>query len=135
MIWIHLAIILWLGVCAVQDVLRRQVSNWLTIPPFAAAGVWAVWHGGATLLLFGLVSLVMVFSFWKGGTGGADGKILATLAVFLPTGFLLAVVLRLVVGVWLWMRRGRTARFPAVPVFAAGAVLAIPVSIILQGGL
>jgi prepilin peptidase CpaA len=130
MMWISGLIILWLGVCAVQDLLRRQVSNWLTIPPFAAAGVWAVWRGGATLLLFGLVSLVMVFSFWKGGTGGADGKILATLAVFLPTGFLLVVVLRLVVGVWLWMRHGRTAHFPAVPVFAAGAVL----SIILQGG-
>ena len=132
--WISGLIILWLGVCAVQDLFRRQVSNWLTIPPFVAAGVWAVWHGGATLLMFALVSLVMVFSFWKGGTGGADGKILATLAVFLPAGFLLALVLRLVVGVWLWMRHGRTAHFPAVPVFAAGAVLSIPVSIILQGG-
>lgn len=132
--WLTVSLVLWLVVCAVQDLFRRQVSNWLTLPPFVLAAVWAVWHGGETLLLFGLVTLVMFWS-WKKGVGAADGKILAVLAVFMPAGFLLAVVLRLVAGVWLWMRHGRTARFPAVPVFAAGAVLSIPIQFqIFSGG-
>ncbi len=131
--WLTAALVLWLAVCAAQDLLRRQVSNRLTLPPFILAGAWAVWRGGETLLLFGLTTLVMVISFWKGGTGGADGKILAVLAVFMPAGFLLAVVLRLMVGGWVWLRHGRTARFPAAPVFAAGAFLSIPIQIFLGG--
>ncbi|GAP06147.1 type IV leader peptidase family [Anaerolinea thermolimosa] len=127
-------LVFWLVVCAVYDLRTRSVPNVLTVPPFVLAGLWAVRQGGATLWLFVLAVAVMVFSFWKGGTGGADGKILAVLAVFMPAGFLLAVVLRLVVGVGLWMRHGKGARFPAVPVFAAGAILSVPVSIILQGG-
>lgn len=135
MTWVIAGVVVfWLVVCAVYDLRTRTVPNVLTVPPFVLAGVWAVWHGGATLWLFVLAVAVMLFSFWKGGTGGADGKILAVLAVFMPAGFLLAVVLRLVVGVWLWMRHGKGARFPAVPVFAAGAILSVPVSIILQGG-
>jgi Flp pilus assembly protein protease CpaA len=126
MVWITASLVLWLFVCAVQDVLRLHVSNWLTLPPFVLAAIWAAWQGGETLVLFGLVTLVMFWS-WLKGVGAADGKILAVLAVFMPAGFLLAVVLRLLVGVWLWMRHGRTARFPAVPVFAAGAVLSIPI--------
>ena len=131
--WLTAALVLWLAVCAAQDLLRRQVSNRLTLPPFILAGVWAAWRGGETLLLFGLTTLVMVISFWKGGTGGADGKILAVLAVFMPAGFLLAVVLRLMVGGWVWLRHGRTARFPAAPVFAAGAFLSIPIQIFSGG--
>ncbi|WP_322793279.1 prepilin peptidase [Bellilinea sp.] len=130
--WLTASLVLWLTVCAVQDLLRRQVSNWLTLPAFLLAGLWAVWHGGETLLLFGLVTLIMVWS-WQKGVGAADGKIMAVLAVFMPAGFLLAVVLRLLVGGWLWMRHGRAARFPAVPVFAAGAVLSIPIQF-LSGG-
>lgn len=130
--WLTASLVLWLTVCAVQDLLRRQVSNWLTLPPFVLAGLWAVWHGRETLLLFGLVTLVMVWS-WRKGVGAADGKILAVMAVFMPAGFLLAVVLRLLVGAGVWLRHGRTARFPAVPVFAAGAFLSIPVQIISGG--
>ena len=133
-LWMYGLIILWLAACAVQDLLRRQVSNWLTLPPFVLAAGLAVWHGGETLLLFGLVSLVMMGSFWKGGTGGADGKILAVLAVFLPVGFLLAVVFRLLVGAWLWLRRGKSTRFPAVAVFAAAALLSIPIQLNFNSG-
>lgn len=130
--WLTVSLVLWLTVCAVQDLFRRQVSNRLTLPPFVAAGVWAVLRGGETLLLFGLVTLVMFWS-WTKGVGAADGKILAVLAVFLPAGFLLAVVLRLIVGGWLWLRHGRTVRFPAVPVFAAGAFLSIPIRFFMGG--
>jgi prepilin peptidase CpaA len=112
MIWIHLAVILWLAVCAAQDLLRRQVSNWLTIPPFAAAGVWAVWRGGETLLLYGLVTLVMLVLFWKGGTGGADGKILAVLAVVSPAALILALAANTLIGVvvWAWGTLSRRSR-------------------------
>ncbi len=130
--WLTASLVLWLTVCAVQDLLRRQVSNWLTLPAFILAGLWAVWHGGETLLLFGLVTLVMFWS-WPKGVGAADGKILAVLAVFMPAGFLLALVLRLLVGAGLWLRHGKDARFPAVPVFAAGAFLSIPIQIISGG--
>jgi len=134
MIWIHLAVILWLAVCAVQDLLRRQVSNWLTIPPFAAAGVWAVWRGGETLLLYGLVTLVMLVLFWKGGTGGADGKILAVLVVVSPAALILALAANTLIGVVVYLRYGRGVRYPAVPGFAAGALLSIPIQF-FSGGL
>jgi Flp pilus assembly protein protease CpaA len=134
MIWIHLAVILWLAVCAAQDLLRRQVSNWLTIPPFAAAGVWAVWRGGETLLLYGLVTLVMLVLFWKGGTGGADGKILAVLAVVSPAALILALAANTLIGVVVYLRYGRGVRYPAVPGFAAGALLSIPIQF-FSGGL
>ena len=134
MIWIHLTVILWLAVCAAQDLLRRQVSNWLTIPPFAAAGVWAVWRGGETLLLFGLVTLVMLVLFWKGGTGGADGKILAVLAVVSPAALILALAANTLIGVVVYLRYGRGVRYPAVPGFAAGALLSIPIQF-FSGGL
>ena len=134
MIWIHLAVILWLAVCAAQDLLRRQVSNWLTIPPFAAAGVWAVWRGGETLLLYGLVTLVMLVLFWKGGTGGADGKILAVLVVVSPAALILALAANTLIGVVVYLRYGRGVRYPAVPGFAAGALLSIPIQF-FSGGL
>lgn len=127
------AVMVWLVVCAVYDIRTRSVPNILTIPPFVLAGLWAVRQGGITLWLFGLVFVVMFFSFWKGGTGGADGKVLATMAVFMPAGFLLALVLRLLVGAGLWLRHGKDARFPAMPVFAAGAFLSIPIQIISGG--
>ena len=132
--WISGLIILWLAVCAAQDLLRRQVSNWLTIPPFAAAGVWAVWRGGETLLLYGLVTLVMLVLFWKGGTGGADGKILAVLAVVSPAALILALAANTLIGVVVYLRYGRGVRYPAVPGFAAGALLSIPIQFI-SGGL
>jgi Flp pilus assembly protein protease CpaA len=132
--WISGLIILWLAVCAAQDLLRRQVSNWLTIPPFAAAGVWAVWRGGETLLLYGLVTLVMLVLFWKGGTGGADGKILAVLAVVSPAALILALAANTLIGVVVYLRYGRGVRYPAVPGFAAGALLSIPIQF-FSGGL
>jgi Flp pilus assembly protein protease CpaA len=134
MMWISGLIILWLAVCAAQDLLRRQVSNWLTIPPFAAAGVWAVWRGGETLLLYGLVTLVMLVLFWKGGTGGADGKILAVLAVVSPAALILALAANTLIGVVVYLRYGRGVRYPAVPGFAAGALLSIPIQF-FSGGL
>jgi Flp pilus assembly protein protease CpaA len=134
MTWLFLLTVLWLVVCAVQDLFRRQVSNWLTLPPFVAAGVWAIWHGGDTLLLFGLVTLVMLVLFWKGGTGGADGKILAVLAVVSPAALILALLANTLIGVVVFLRHGRGVRYPAVPGFAAGVLLSIPIQF-FSGGL
>lgn len=134
MIWLSLLTALWLALCAVQDLLRRQVSNRLTLPPFVLAGMWAVWRGGETLLLWGLVTLVMLVLFWKGGTGGADGKILAVLAVVSPLALFLALTANTLMGVWFLLRHGRGVRYPAVPVFAAGMFLSIPIQF-FSGGL
>ncbi|GIV67099.1 MAG: hypothetical protein KatS3mg047_1492 [Bellilinea sp.] len=50
------------GLCAVQDLLRRQVLELADHAPFVLAGLWAVWHGWKPCWLFGLVTLVMFLS-------------------------------------------------------------------------
>ena len=134
--WPDLLLVLWLGVCTVQDLRRRQVSNGLTIPPFAMAVMWAIWHGGDTLLRLGLVGLVVLVLFAKGGLGGADVKILLTMAVGWPVALIGALAALLIAGLVMVFRRQGRVRYAAVPVMAGGVVLSLPVQILIiqQGG-
>ena len=74
--------LLWLSICAWQDWKRRQVSNWLTLPPLILA--LALRLAGITTGHLLLVVLVLgaVLVAWVGKwAGGADAKAMITLAL------------------------------------------------------
>lgn len=62
-IWLALAAMAWLGVMAWQDLGKREVSNWLTIPPVFLAGGWWAWRGewSVLALLLALVAVTELF--------------------------------------------------------------------------
>lgn len=119
----HLVLLAWLAVCAAQDWRSREVSNWLTLPPLAAGLIYTAVQGWERLLLFGLVVSVCSVLFRLGGMGGADVKILAVLSAFSPLMLMAALAAQGITGLVVWRRSGRRAAFPAVPAYAAGAVL------------
>lgn len=134
MTWWHGLIALWLVVCAVQDLRRRQVGNALTLPVLVVALIAAVVQGGAAILRLGLVGLVLFVLWQKGGLGGADVKILLALAGLWPAGLLGALVAMWIAGLVMVLRRQGRVRYAAVPVIAAGSVLTVPIQILIQGG-
>lgn len=75
-------VMLWLGVCSWQDWKRRQVSNWLTLPPLALAlGLRLLGMSNGPLLLLALI-LAAALVAWRGGwMGGADTKVMAALVL------------------------------------------------------
>ena len=107
-----------------------EVSNWLTLPFMAAAGVYALMTGGDALLIF-IAALIGVFIlFYLGGLGGADAKILAVLAGFWPAAFLGALLVQGIWGIIVMLRSGRFATFRAIPTYAAGAIISLLLGII-----
>jgi Flp pilus assembly protein protease CpaA len=120
---LNLILLVWLAVCAWQDWRSREVSNMLTLPPLIAAPVYAALQGWERLLLFALVGLAGTALFRAGGMGGADVKILLTLSAFAPPMLVAALAAQGIAGLIVWLTSGRRAAFPAVPAYAAGAVL------------
>jgi|YNPMSStandDraft_1061717.scaffolds.fasta_scaffold15183_4 hypothetical protein len=130
--------LLWLAVCARQDLRSRQVSNCLTIPPLAGGLLYAAAQGWEALLRTTLVLLTAAVLFHLGGMGGADVKILTALAAFSPLFLLAALLAQGAAGLVVWRRQGGRALFPAVPAYAAGAGLSFVIQFVLPfftGGL
>ena len=123
-------LIIWLCVCAWLDWRYGEVSNWLTIPPMVAAGVYVLINGGnAPWIFIGAVLAVFVL-FYLGSIGGADAKILSTLAGFWPAALVGSVLEQGIWGLVILLRKGRKANFHAIPSYAAGTVISLIISII-----
>ena len=116
-------ILIWLGICAWQDAKHGEVSNWLTIPPLVVAAVYAVVQGEQLFVLFAAAFAGLTLLFFLNAIGGADVKILASLAGLWPTAFWGAMIAQGIWGVIALLRKGRKAEFRAVPAFAVGAVV------------
>ena len=58
-IWFALVCMLWLGWAAWQDIRRKEVSNWLTIPPLLGVSLWWLWCGEWRVLAL-LVALIAI---------------------------------------------------------------------------
>ncbi len=127
-------LVLWLVGCAWSDLRRRQVGNHLTLPVLGAALVAAVVQGGEALMRLGLVGLVLGVVWQKGGMGGADVKILLSLAGLWPAGLLGALAALLIAGLVKMLRRQGRVRYAAVPAMAAGGLLTLSIQILVQGG-
>jgi prepilin peptidase CpaA len=85
---IRILILFWLAVCAVFDLRRREVPDWLTLPVLAAGLVWRVLHPDGWLawaLAGGMVALTLINVL-----PGGDMKGLAALALIDPRLYLAA---------------------------------------------
>jgi Flp pilus assembly protein protease CpaA len=116
----------WLAVCAAQDWRRREVSNWLTLPPLGLGlllRLAGVVQGPVFPML--IVGLTLLFAWRKGWLGGADFKACLAMALF---------DLRLLAWAWaglgLWyallgliVRREDMRRLPGFVGFTTGAVV------------
>lgn len=90
---LHVILFAWLIVCAVQDKRQREVSNWLTMPPFLLGLLFALGQGGDTLVLT-LITLVVFLAartVWQ-AQGAADIKVLVALAAFWPAALYSALM-------------------------------------------
>ncbi len=123
---LHVILLAWLVVCAVQDERQREVSNWLTLPQFLLGLLFALGKGGNTLVLT-LITLVVFLAartVWQ-AQGAADIKVLVALAAFWPAALYSAL---LVTAVWSAVRivqgKGREA-YAGVPPMAVGALIVL----------
>jgi len=125
--WVpHTLLFAWLVVMAVQDWRRREVTNWLTLPPFVLGILYALDRGGETLVLTGITLVVFLGAraFWK-AQGAADIKVLVTLAAFWPEALYAALILT---AAWSLVRiakgQGREA-YAGIPPMAAGSLIVL----------
>lgn len=90
LIVMHLIVMLvWLGLCALQDLRQRRVSNWLTLGGAACALAYLLWNGtgwlGAGMIDTGIAAtLALALSvpgYALGRLGGADVKLLLLLGL------------------------------------------------------
>lgn len=90
--WLPVGVLWWSLLCALQDWRWRRVSNWLTVPPFLAAGPLAFWLGGTErLFLYAAVTLCVYLIWTAGGLGAADGKLAACVAAVEPGALVLGL--------------------------------------------
>ncbi|MBI1793397.1 MAG: prepilin peptidase [Chloroflexi bacterium] len=113
----------------IQDWSRGEVSNWISIPLFAAgltASVLRLFSRGQRMagIAIGMIVLALTLSALKGWMGGADWKILVGLFGLWPFAGLTALA---AAGVWggveMLRTRNPNARFPGVTAFAFATAL------------
>ncbi|NNA92559.1 prepilin peptidase [Pseudomonas gessardii] len=92
-----LVVLVWLGVCAVQDIRQRQIANRLTLGAVLLALLYLLWssttwlgasraEGGGAVFLALLLTLP---GYALGRLGAADVKLLAALALASDSTYLL----------------------------------------------
>jgi len=126
---VELAVALWLAVCGWLDARTGRVPNWLTNPVMVVAVVIAA---TTSVPAFGFLLVVAGISIWLWksglGVGGADAKVLITLAGLWPAGCIIAALSLALFGLAraVWSRwRPTPPTFPAVAVMACGVCLLI----------
>ncbi len=113
----------WLVPCAVFDLRRRRIPNWLTLPALAIA-LWWAW--GAGTLGLALVTLAAGFlAFQADGLGGADGKLATVQAAVSPAALLITGLLIGITFLGLRLAGRRDNRLPAAIWFGAGSLAAL----------
>jgi len=115
-----LVVIAWLAVCAVFDLRRREVPDYLTLPALGAALVWRASHP-VGWLPWALVGVTVGLTL-AGVLPGGDMKGLVALALFDPRLYLLAWLGAGAVYV-LWRMVRRERRMPGYVGFLAGGVM------------
>jgi prepilin peptidase CpaA len=142
--WIALAV----GTAAiVEDVWRRQISNWIPVSALAAGFGWQIWANGwrgAGDAGLGMVTgfLVFLIFYILGGMGGGDVKLMAGFGALLGPwrsveaalytaviGALLAVLVLAASSLMRWWRKAEKGTAPAsipyAPAIALGVWLAL----------
>ena len=118
---LHVSILAFLVVAAIQDYRAREVSNWITIPLFL---------GGVIVILFTrealpvILSLLLLFFWHKGWMGGADVKVLIAL---LGIWYQAALAAFFVLGLWgvVLLIKKKQETFPGLVSIAVGSGLTL----------
>ncbi|OZO05382.1 prepilin peptidase [Pseudomonas sp. IB20] len=109
---IHGAVVLvWLGLCAVQDVRQRLLANRLTLGAALLALIYLFWTGttwlgapaGQGLLAFLLALLLTLPGYALGRLGAGDVKLLAALALASDAEYLLGSFVGAAIANVLWL--------------------------------
>jgi len=148
-----LVLVIWLALCAVQDIRSRQISNCLTLGAALLALVYLLWSGTTWLGApaaegggaFALALLFTLPGYALGRLGAGDVKLIAALGLatnhlyvlgtFIGAGLASAAWLLLAPKLWPLMNQGlrntlqyldpaRSARQPFVPFLLIGFCLA-----------
>ena len=106
----NVVILLWLGVCAVQDVRQRQIANELTLGVGLLALIYLLWVGstwvgaprseGGLALVLALVLTLPGYALGRFGAG--DVKLLAALGLASNTDYLLGSLIGAAIAMLAW---------------------------------
>lgn len=106
----NVVILLWLGVCAVQDIRQRQIANELTLGVGLLALIYLLWAGstwvgaprseGGLALVLALVLTLPGYALGRFGAG--DVKLLAALGLASNTEYLLGSLIGAGVAMLAW---------------------------------
>lgn len=130
-----LAIAMLLGTgAAVEDLRRRRVPNWLTLPAATCALAAAACSGWRPLALaaagLAIGFLILLPFHWCGAMGGGDVKLMAAYGALLgPSGILLAGLFAAVFGALLaaaaTLRKPGAETVPYAPAIVLGAWISL----------
>jgi len=121
---VRLAIVgAWLVPCAIQDWKEREVSNWLTIPAFVAAWVYAGFAGLPVLFLTAVTFIVTYMAVQGEWMGAADGKAVVTIVAVAPAALFGVIAVHLLFLTYRWARRKYYAPAPGLVIYTAGVML------------
>ena len=120
-LWAQLLLVAILLGAAIQDIVRRQISNWLCLAVIATAIVAAIVIGPTLALWQNGLGFVLLLAlgtplFAAGWLGGGDVKLLASLGLWANFAVILPLIACILVGggvlaaISLAVRGGRTAR-------------------------
>lgn len=106
----NVVIVLWLGVCAVQDIRQRQIANGLTLGVGLLALIYLLWAGstwlgaprsdGGLALVLALVLTLPGYALGRFGAG--DVKLLAALGLASNTEYLLGSLIGAAIAMLAW---------------------------------
>ncbi|WP_124422237.1 prepilin peptidase [Pseudomonas orientalis] len=104
-------VLLWLGVCAVQDTRQRLLANRLTLGVALLAGIYLFWTGstwlgasvGQGLWAFVLALLLTLPGYALGRLGAGDVKLLAALALASNAEYVLGAFIGAAMASVLWL--------------------------------
>ena len=106
----NVVIVLWLGVCAVQDIRQRQIANGLTLGGGLLALIYLLWAGstwlgaprsdGGLALVLALVLTLPGYALGRFGAG--DVKLLAALGLASNTEYLLGSLIGAAIAMLAW---------------------------------
>ncbi len=111
---------LWAILCALFDLRKREVPNWLTLPVLVGAIGWRLLEPDANAFLLAFITL----AFWLlGWLSGGDAKGLMALGLLDPCLYAWAWVGAGMVGAVWWIVK-RERRFPGFLGFVVGVGIA-----------
>ncbi len=119
---LHLAVTGWLIACAILDLRTRRVPNVLSIPPLVFAIVYTIFQGGVNLASLLIAAAIFTTLWLLGGIGGADIKVLVALAGLWPEGFLAALVVSALWGIFQYLSKGKRAWTAGLPPVAVAVM-------------